>query len=640
MPSPRKNARNSRGKPGAPAKRTGRPAAPRATKHGQPARPGKARLIKGRGGHKPIEEGTHLGTGVRKLSAGAKKSPAATSAPSKKPGASTKPAKPRGNAADTEVSTVSFVSLGCPKNLVDSEKMLGLLAQDGILPVSYSGEGFDGADTVVVNTCGFLEASKDESLGVIHEAIREKERGNVKRVVVAGCLVQRHRAKMLEWAPGIDAMVGVFDRDKIVEAVRGVAPARERADTGAPKYWIAANALTAAKDRGVKTVGLTVQGTDGKGIGYFEDDSARLRLTPRHYAYLRISEGCNQNCAFCTIPSIRGKMRSKGVDRIATEARELVNDGAFELLLIGQDTTSFGDDIGAGLAAGAGNARRPHDMGGLPALLARLSDTLDELGSQGWLRLMYAYPSNFSEPIIDAFAALSTRRGSHLLPYIDMPLQHASDRVLSLMRRHVTREQQGGVIRRLRERVPDMTVRTTFISGFPGETEDDHKQLLDFVGEMRFDAVGVFEYSREDGTVAGTMENDPALAVPGEVKARRRNEVMELQQKIAFERQRAVASKFDENNPESTGQRVDVLIDESTRTQGRKTSGVSGGGGLYLGRTRAQAPQIDSVTYVHSREKLSPGELIPCVIVASDGYDLVARPVADLERRVGLKILK
>lgn len=640
MPSPRKNARNSRGKPGTPAKRTGRPAAPRATKHGQPARPGKARLIKGRGGHKPIEEGTHLGSGVRKLSAGAKKSPAATPAPGKKPGASAKPAKSRDNAADTEVSTVSFVSLGCPKNLVDSEKMLGLLAQDGILPVSYSGDGFDGADAVVVNTCGFLEASKDESLGVIHEAIREKERGNVKRVVVAGCLVQRHRAKMLEWAPGIDAMVGVFDRDKIVEAVRGVAPARERADTGAPKYWIAANALTAAKDRGVKTVGLTVQGKDGKGIGYFEDDSARLRLTPRHYAYLRISEGCNQNCAFCTIPSIRGKMRSKGVDRIAAEARELVNDGAFELLLIGQDTTSFGDDIGAGLAAGAGSAPRPHDMGGLPALLARLSDTLDGLGSQGWLRLMYAYPSNFSEPIIDAFAALSTRPGSHLLPYIDMPLQHASDRVLSLMRRHVTREQQAGVIRRLRERVPDMTVRTTFISGFPGETEDDHRQLLEFIEEMKFDAVGVFEYSREDGTVAGTMENDPALAVPGEIKARRRNEVMELQQKIAFGRQRAIAAKFDENNPESSGVRMNVLVDEATRTQGRKTSGVSTGGGLYVGRTRAQAPQIDSVTYVQSREKLSPGELVPCVIVASDGYDLVARPIADIERRVGLKILK
>ncbi|NUQ52278.1 MAG: 30S ribosomal protein S12 methylthiotransferase RimO [Phycisphaerales bacterium] len=640
MPSPRKNARNSRGKPGTPAKRTGRPAAPRATKHGQPARPGKARLIKGRGGHRPIEEGTHLGSGVRKLSAGAKKSPAATPAPGKKPGASAKPAKSRDNAADTEVSTVSFVSLGCPKNLVDSEKMLGLLAQDGILPVSYSGDGFDGADAVVVNTCGFLEASKDESLGVIHEAIREKERGNVKRVVVAGCLVQRHRAKMLEWAPGIDAMVGVFDRDKIVEAVRGVAPARERADTGAPKYWIAANALTAAKDRGVKTVGLTVQGKDGKGIGYFEDDSARLRLTPRHYAYLRISEGCNQNCAFCTIPSIRGKMRSKGVDRIAAEARELVNDGAFELLLIGQDTTSFGDDIGAGLAAGAGSAPRPHDMGGLPSLLARLSETLDELGSQGWLRLMYAYPSNFSEPIIDAFAALSTKRGSHLLPYIDMPLQHASDRVLSLMRRHVTREQQAGVIRRLRERVPDMTVRTTFISGFPGETEDDHGQLLEFIEEMKFDAVGVFEYSREDGTVAGTMENDPALAVPAEVKTRRRNEVMELQQKIAFERQRAVAAKFDENNPESSGVRMNVLIDEATRTQGRKTSGVSTGGGLYMGRTRAQAPQIDSATYVQSREKLSPGELVACVIVASDGYDLVARPIADIERRVGLKILK
>src|SRR5215831_5018618 len=258
-------------------------------------------------------------------------------------------AKPR-----KSIKTVSFVSLGCPKNLVDSEKMLGLLAQDGIVPVSYDpadeGSAFRGADAVVVNTCGFLEASKEESLGVIHQAIKAKERGDVRRVIVAGCLVQRHRAKMLEWAPGIDALIGVFDRDHIVEAVRGERV--ERATLGeasdGPAYWVAGNALQAAKARGVQTTGLTVNGKDGKGIGYFEDDSARLRLTPRHYAYLRISEGCNQNCAFCTIPSIRGKMRSKPVDRIASEARELLLDGAFELNLIGQDTTSYGDDLGTG----------------------------------------------------------------------------------------------------------------------------------------------------------------------------------------------------------------------------------------------------------------------------------------------------
>ncbi len=534
--------------------------------------------------------------------------------------------------------------------------MLGTLAESGIVPVSINPEGgdFGGADAVVVNTCGFLEASKDESLGVIKEAIAEKEKGTLKRVVVAGCLVQRHRAKMLEWAPGIDAMVGVFDRDKIVEAVRGMPSTESLAATKAvsaldasdkPKYWIAGNALQAATARGMKTAGLTVNGKDGKGLGYFEDDSARLRLTPRHYAYLRISEGCNQNCAFCTIPSIRGKMRSKPVERICHEARELVNDGAFELLLIGQDTTSYGDDIGAGLRASptmrAGDAVRAFDSyGGLPALLQSLSDTLDEAGSAGWLRLMYAYPSNFSDPIIDAFAALASRRGAHLLPYLDIPLQHASDAVLKLMRRHVTRAQQGGVIRTLRERVPGMTVRTTFISGFPGETESDHRQLLEFIEEMAFDAVGVFEYSHEEGTVAGTMENDPALAVSPEDKARRRAEVMALQQKIAFARNEAAAAKFDENNPGAGGVRVDVLIDAPLRSRGRATAGVGAGGGLYSGRTRAQAPQIDGVTYVQCRETLAPGELVPCVIVGSDGYDLVARPVAELEPRVSLKILR
>lgn len=536
------------------------------------------------------------------------------------------------------VRTVSFVSLGCPKNLVDSEKMLGMLAESGLLPVSTSAEdpSFGGADAVVVNTCGFLEASKEESLGVIKEAIAAKEKGKLKRVVVAGCLVQRHRAKMLEWAPGIDAMVGVFDRDRIVEAVAGEGAKRQSVTQVAqegPKYWISGNALVAAKDRGLKVTGLTVNGKDGKGLGYFEDDGARLRLTPRHYAYLRISEGCNQNCAFCTIPSIRGKMRSKGVEGILAEARELLLDGAFELLLIGQDTTSYGDDIGSGLKS---------DFKGLPGLLARLSQTVEETSGHGWLRLMYAYPSNFSDEIIDAFAE-QVQRGK-LLPYLDIPLQHASDRVLSLMRRHVTRAQQERLIRRLKERIPGFAVRTTFISGFPGETEEDHRQLLEFVEAMQFENVGVFEYSHEEGTPAGTMEQNPDLAVPSEVKARRRGEVMALQQRIVFARNEALAKKFDERMPMDSmgkprGHVVDVLIDEGLRSSGRKTSGVGDGGRLFRGRTGSQAPQIDGVTFVQSRETLAPGELVRCVIVGSDGYDLVAKPVNELEKRVGLKVL-
>ncbi len=544
---------------------------------------------------------------------------------------------------DETIDTVAFVSLGCPKNLVDSEKMLGLLAEGGVMPVAYdAAEAGEQVDAIVVNTCGFLEASKDESMQVIHDAIARKQAGQIKRVVVAGCLVQRHRAKMLEWAPGIDAMVGVFDRDKILEAVRG-AQARERGErarsaaeaSDRPAYWVSANALVAAENRGMKTTGLTVQGKDGKGIGYFEDDSARLRLTPRHYAYLRISEGCNQNCAFCTIPSIRGKMRSKPLDRIAGEARELIADGAVELHLIGQDTTSYGDDIGIGLGAASATAHGSRAGLGLPGMLRAVSKAFDDSGvKEGWVRLMYAYPTNFTDECIDAIAGTA-----RVLPYVDMPLQHASDAMLSAMRRNTTRAHQEGLMARLRKRIPGMAIRTTFISGFPGETEADHRELLDFVREQRFDAVGVFEYSHEPGTVAGTMEDDPKLAVSPEDKARRRGEIMALQQTIAFERNAELAGKFDEKAPMTSGVRVDVMIDATLRSKGKATSGVGAGGRLYQGRTKSQAPQIDSVTFVQSAKELSPGEIVTCVITDHAEYDLVARPVMDMEKRVALKIL-
>ncbi|MBY0311877.1 MAG: 30S ribosomal protein S12 methylthiotransferase RimO [Phycisphaerales bacterium] len=550
-------------------------------------------------------------------------------------------------ANDDPVRSVAFVSLGCPKNLVDSEKMLGLLAQDGLAVVSADAEK-GGADAIVINTCGFLEASKDESLEVIHKAIRDKEKGKLKRVVVAGCLVQRHRAKMLEWAPGIDAMVGVFDRDHIVEAVRGVKSERKTLaqSSDQPKYWIAGNALVAAKERGMKTTGLTVNGKDGSGIGYFEDDSARLRITPRHYAYLRMSEGCNQNCAFCTIPSIRGKMRSKPMDRIAIEARELVNDGAFELNLIGQDTTSYGDDIGMGMMGDVAAPDAPKKFQkGLPAVLWSASRAFDEAGVDGWVRLMYAYPSNFSDAMIDAIAELSwlnksSKLRGKVVPYIDIPLQHASNRMLTAMKRHVTAEHQRELLLNLRDRVPGMAIRTTFISGFPGETEADHEQLMALVEEVGFDAMGVFAYSKEEGTVAGTMEDDPKLAVPEETKQRRRDELMQLQQTVAFEQSAYLAEQFDEKKPTTTGVRLDVLIDHATRTSGKKTTGVGAGGTLYQGRTYFQAPGIDAVTYVQSKRELSPGELVACAIVGSDGYDLVAKPLDELEKRVGLKVIR
>ena len=542
---------------------------------------------------------------------------------------------------DAFVETVSFVSLGCPKNLVDSEKMLGLLAADGIRPVSTdAGDGKD-VDAVVINTCGFLEASKEESLEAIRDAVQRKERGELKRVVVAGCLVQRHRAKLLDWAPGIDAMIGVFDRDNIVRAVRGERARRTAAPApgNAPRYWIAANALQAARDRGMQTTGLTVHGKDGKGLSYFENDQARLRLTPRHFAYLKISEGCNQRCAFCTIPSIRGKMRSKPMDRILSEARELLDDGVFELNLIGQDTTSWGDDIGAGFTrTGAGHA------GGLPHLLEQLNDCIDtHAGGHGWLRLMYAYPSNFADEMIDAIANLP-----HVCKYIDIPLQHASDRMLTAMRRNVSAAHQRDLMFKLRERVPGVAIRTTFISGFPGETEADHEQLLAFVEEVGFEAVGVFEYSHEDRTPAGTMEDDPALAVPPETKTRRRDEIMALQQQLAFEQAAYMAEQWNADAPGDSGCVFDVIIDKPLAAASRGVAGLEGfashGGGagaakLHVGRAYFQAPEVDAVTYVASRENLSPGELVRCTIVGSDGYDLIARPAREFDARVSLPVV-
>ncbi len=535
--------------------------------------------------------------------------------------------------ADTEAARprVAFVSLGCPKNLVDSEKMLGSLAQAGCRLV----DSDEPADAVVINTCGFLEASKEESLDVIREAIERKQAGEIKRVVVAGCLVQRHRAKMLEWAPGIDSMIGVFDRDHILEAVgverAGAFSSRATTEIGeVPRYWIAGNALQAAKDRGMNTVGLTVNGRDGQGVGYFEDDSNRFRLTPRHWAYLRVSEGCNQRCAFCTIPSIRGKMRSKPLDRIVSEARALMQDGAFELNLIGQDTTSYGHDIyseahrARHLSAVPGTGRFSGDLIGL---LSALNDVARENGN-GWMRLMYVYPSNFTDEMIDTIARLP-----NIVKYIDIPLQHISDRLLKSMRRNISRAQQETLLHKLRERIPGLAIRTTFITGFPGETDQDHQELVDFIEQFQFDMLGVFKYSHEDGTPAGTMDEDPSLHVPDELKAEREEEIMLAQQRIAFENATYLAEQRSQ---------FDVLIDgvAAGKTRGRATTGVTNEGRLFVGRCYHQAPQVDSVTYVHSTASLSPGELARCTVVSSDGYDLIAQPTEQTERRIALPLAR
>src|SRR5947207_8247078 len=303
-----------------------------------------------------------------------------------------------------KIRSVAFVSLGCPKNLVDSERMLGLLAEDGLAITADAAS----ADAIVINTCGFLEASKTESLEEIRRAVELKKTDNCQRVVVAGCLVQRHKTKLLNEVPEIDRLVGVFDREHIVEAVNGKTNPRQEHGHFLGKYHDLSREL-----------GTKAHGSRPVGVPIFEDDRARLRLTPRHYAYLRMSEGCNQGCTFCTIPSIRGPMRSKPIEQILLEAKELAADGAVELNLIGQDTTSYGTDI--------------NYTPGLSGLLK----TLDrELSDVHWLRLMYAYPSCFTDDMIKTIAD-----APRVVKYIDMPLQHINDEILTKMKRRVTPKQ-------------------------------------------------------------------------------------------------------------------------------------------------------------------------------------------------------
>ncbi len=505
-----------------------------------------------------------------------------------------------------EIESVAFVSLGCAKNLVDSERMLGLLAADGIAVTPDHNE----ADAIVINTCGFLEASKTESMAEINAAIEMKTSGKVKRVVVAGCLVQRHKTKLLADAPGIDRLVGVFDRDHIVKAVRG--QVGKDGDHFLGKYHALTPDEASATSRGLEAepsprsapsspaevlLDRQTRGKRGRRLPTFEDDRARLRLTPRHFAYLRMSEGCNQGCGFCTIPSIRGPMRSKPMEHILLEANELASDGAVELLLIGQDTTSYGTDIGWH------GPRR-----GLAGLLKTLDRELP--ADVAWVRLMYAYPSCFTDEMIEALA--SCRR---VVPYVDMPLQHINTDVLARMKRKVDRELTTTLIDKLHATVPNLALRTTFITGSPGETEAEHRELVDWIAEGHFEHVGVFEYSPEPGTPMGKMSGQ----IDQETKTRRYGELMEAQQAVVFAR-----------NAARVGATVEVLIDAE---QGEADDGTL----VYSGRTKGQAPDIDSVTYVASKESLHSGQVLDVTVTDFQHYDLIAEPVRTVRR--GLPVL-
>jgi ribosomal protein S12 methylthiotransferase len=455
--------------------------------------------------------------------------------------------------------TYAFVSLGCPKNLVDSERMLGKLAQDGYALVPEA----DGADVVVVNTCGFIEPARQESLAVINEMLSLKRQGKVGAVVVAGCLAERHKDTLLEQVPEVDHIVGVFGREEISQVVdRALAP----------------HPLPLSpRGRGVRGEGEQRSLFRPAPVRALED-TARLRITPRHYAYLKISEGCDRLCTFCAIPGMRGKHVTKPIEEVLREARELAADGVRELIIVAQDTTYYGLDL-------YGRVR-----------LAELLRELNRVEGLEWIRILYAYPIHFTGELIETLAGCP-----NVLPYLDLPLQHINDRVLRRMQRRVNRSATEELLGRLRSAIPHLTLRTTFIVGFPGETEAEFEELVEFVRQARFERAGVFTYSFEPGTPSARLDGH----LPEKVKQERRNRLMEVQQEVAFDWSRA-----------QVGKELEVIIDGPDPEVPNHA----------LGRGHADAPDIDGLVRVKGKG-LHPGDLVRVKVTGADGYDLAARAI-------------
>ena len=444
---------------------------------------------------------------------------------------------------------VGFVSLGCPKNLVDSEVMMGTLQQAGY-EITNSAED---ADTVVVNTCGFIESAKQESIDAIIEATRLKGEGKTKRVVVAGCLVERYRDDLMKELPDVDAFIGTNEVTRILEAADETKNFRE----------------------------LPLLPIGNKTATYLYDfDTPRFRATESHTAFIKIAEGCDRPCAFCSIPSMRGSFRSRRFGSIIEEARNLAKQGVKEVVLIAQDSSRYGEDLG--------------EVDALAALIRALGE-IDELE---WVRVMYAYPTHISDAFLSAIAETPKA-----VKYLDMPLQHASRNVLKLMKRGGTRESLERLIARVREKVPGIAIRTTFITGFPGETDEDFDELMTFVRNCRFDNVGVFTYSDEEGTPAFDLPNkvDPKVA------KQRRNRLMKEQAKISKQLNRAKIGRTFPVIFEGLSQESDLL---------------------FQARLQGQAQEIDGYILINDMpDDLAPeiGKIYDVEITEAFDYDLVGR---------------
>jgi ribosomal protein S12 methylthiotransferase len=459
---------------------------------------------------------------------------------------------------------IGLISLGCPKNLVDSEVMLGLAEQAGHQLTPDPAQ----ADVLVVNTCAFIDAAKQESIDAILEMAQHKAAGSCQRLIVTGCLGERYRDELRQQIPEIDAVLGTGDVPQIVSAIAGAA---------APLRFYKSSTLQAPPS--------TLLGPPGplqaRPSYIYDADTPRHLATPRHYAYVKIAEGCDYKCAFCIIPTLRGAYRSRPSDSIVREARALASRGVKELLLISQDTTFYGADR--------------QERGAL----ARLLRELNRLEGLEWIRLLYLYPTTIDDETLGALAECAK-----LCKYIDLPLQHASNSVLKRMKRPGTRQKYDALLARIRDRVPGVALRTTFIVGFPGETQRDAEELAAFVAEQRFDHVGVFTYSHEEGTSAFALEDD----VPAAEKQARRRAVMALQKRLVGRRQRA-----------RIGEIARILVD-----------GPSGDHELVLkGRLMTQAPDIDAAVYLTDCDpsSLRAGDFAEVEIVGARDYDLVARPL-------------
>ncbi len=492
--------------------------------------------------------------------------PQATTEPQeKKEQASSLPERPR----------VGFVSLGCPKNLVDSEVMMGLLARAGAELTSRA----DEADVIVVNTCSFIDSAQQESVNTILEMAQHKTEGRAKRLVVAGCLVERFRNDIQKNIPEVDAVVGTGELENVLQAA-GITP-RPKPASDSPFVIISGRAEGDAREAAGRFSREQWDGAIADLPNYlYDEETPRVLATPKHSAYIKIAEGCDHPCSFCIIPQLRGKFRSRRFESVIAEAEQLAKRGVREITLIGQDTTCYGEDLGI--------------RDGLALLLERLAE-IEELR---WVRFLYAYPNKVTGKLLETIA-----NHEKICSYIDVPLQHAAPNVLKRMKRGASADIFLKSIEKMRATIPNVTLRSSFIVGFPGETEQDFEELCEFVKAAKFDWLGAFAYSDQDGATAYALD----AKVPEKEIERRRKILMSIQKQISKKAKKALV-----------GRQFDIVVEGPSEESEL----------LWEGRTPMHAPEIDGKVYINDfgdHEDVKPGQFYRCEIVEAHDYDLVAR---------------